>query len=333
MRFSVTTPLRRRSLAGVVSLTLALVAFSMPAHADYPDRPIRIVVPFAPGGGTDLIARTMSITMQQDLGQPVVIDNRSGAATIIGTDYVAKSAPDGYTLVMATVAHAVNPSLQAKLPYDTDKAFAPVMLVGRSPNVLVVRTDSPYKSVADILAAARKNPGKLSFASQGSGTSAHLAGELFKSLGKVSMTHIPYRGAGPALTDVMAGQVDMMFATASAVGSFVEGGKLRALAVTTAERSPSASLSQVPTVAESGLPGYVADSWYGLFVPAGTPPAVIERLNAAAKKAVSTDAFRKRVESEGLVISAGSPDDFGKYVRGEELRWQKVIKAAGITAD
>lgn len=333
MRFPVTTPLRRRSLAGLVSLTLALAAFSVPAQADYPDRPIRIVVPFAPGGGTDLIARTMSITMQQDLGQPVVIDNRSGAATIIGTDYVAKSAPDGYTLVMATVAHAVNPSLQAKLPYDTDKAFAPVMLVGRSPNVLVVRTDSPYKSVADILAAARKNPGKLSFASQGSGTSAHLAGELFKSLGKVSMTHIPYRGAGPALTDVMAGQVDMMFATASAVGSFVEGGKLRALAVTTAERSPSASLSQVPTVAESGLPGYVADSWYGLFVPAGTPAAVIERLNAAAKKAVSTEAFRKRVESEGLVISAGSPDDFGKYVRGEELRWQKVIKAAGITAD
>jgi tripartite-type tricarboxylate transporter receptor subunit TctC len=333
MRFPVTTPLRRRSLAGLVSLTLALAAFSVPAQADYPDRPIRIVVPFAPGGGTDLIARTMSITMQQDLGQPVVIDNRSGAATIIGTDYVAKSAPDGYTLVMATVAHAVNPSLQAKLPYDTDKAFAPVMLVGRSPNVLVVRTDSPYKSVADILAAARKNPGKLSFASQGSGTSAHLAGELFKSLGKVSMTHIPYRGAGPALTDVMAGQVDMMFATASAVGSFVEGGKLRALAVTTAERSPSASLSQVPTVAESGLPGYVADSWYGLFVPAGTPAAVIERLNAAAKKAVSTEAFRKRVESEGLVISAGSPDDFGKYVRGEELRWQKVIKSAGITAD
>ena len=333
MHLSMTRRPRRRSLAALVSLTVALAAFSMPARADYPDRPIRIVVPFAPGGGTDLIARTMGIAMQQELGQPVVIDNRSGAATIIGTDYVAKSPPDGYTLVMATVAHAVNPSLQAKLPFDTDKAFAPVMLVGRSPNVLVVRTDSPYRSVADILAAARRNPGKLSFASQGSGTSAHLAGELFKSLGKVGMTHVPYRGAGPALTDVMAGQVDMMFATASAVGSFVEGGKLRALAVTTAERSPSSSLSQVPTVAESGLPGYVADSWYGLFVPAGTPPPVIERLNAAAKKAVSTDAFRKRVESEGLVISAGSPEDFGKYVRGEELRWQKVIKAAGITAD
>ena len=333
MQFSVARHLGRRGLAGVLSLTLALVAFSAPARADFPDRPIRLVVPFAPGGGTDLIARIMGISLQKELGQPVLIDNRSGAATIIGTDYVAKSPPDGYTLVMATVAHSVNPSLQSKLPYDTDKAFAPVMLVGRSPNVLVVRAASPYRSVADILEAARRNPGKLSFASQGSGTSAHLAGELFKSLGKVDITHVPYRGAGPALTDVMAGQVDMMFATASAVGSFVEAGKLRALAVTTAERSPSASLSQLPTVAESGLPGYVADSWYGLFVPAGTPAAVIDRLNAAARKAVQTEAFRKRVESEGLVVSAGSPDDFGRYVRGEEQRWQKVIKAAGITAD
>jgi tripartite-type tricarboxylate transporter receptor subunit TctC len=333
MQFSVSFTLRRRSLAGVFSVATALLAVSGPAHAEYPDKPIKIVVPFAPGGGTDLVARTMSITMQQELGQPVIIDNRSGAATIIGTEFVAKSPPDGYTMVMATVAHIVNPSLQAKMPYDTDKAFAPVMLVGRSPNVLVVRSDSPFKSVKDILDAARKSPGKLSFASQGAGTSAHLAGELFKNLGKVNIIHIPYRGAGPALTDVMGGQVDMMFATASAVGSFVEGGKLRALAVTTAERSPSSSLSKIPTIAESGLPGYVEDSWYGLFVPAGTPAAVIDRINAAARKAVQTDAFRKRVESEGLVISAGTPDEFGKYARSEELRWQKVIKAAGITAE
>jgi tripartite-type tricarboxylate transporter receptor subunit TctC len=325
-------PSRRACLAGALSIAAA-ACVPWPAHAEFPDKPIKIVVPFVPGGGTDTVARTMAATMQQALGQPVIVENRGGAATIIGTDYVAKSPADGHTLVMATVAHAVNPSLQAKLPFDTDKAFAPVMLVGRSPNVLVVRAESPYRSVRDILAAARKEPGKLSFASQGAGTSAHLAGELFKSIGKVDITHVPYRGAGPALTDVIAGQVDMMFATASAVGTFIEGGKLRALGVTTAERSKSPALAAVPTIAESGLAGYEADSWYGLFAPAGTPAPVIDRLNAAARQAVRTDAFRKRVEAEGLVIAAGSPEDFGRYAAHERLRWQKLIKAAGITAE
>ncbi len=275
----------------------------------------------------------MGVAMGQDLGQPVIIDNKPGGGTIIGTDAVAKSAPDGYTLVMATIAHAVNPSIQPKLPYVQDKAFAPVMLVGRSPNVLVVRADSPFKSVQDIIAAAKAQPGKLSFASQGAGTSAHLAGELFKNLTATNLTHIPYRGAGPALNDLLGGHVDIMFATASAVGSFVEAGTLRALAVTTADRSPALSLAKVPTVAESGVSGYVADSWYGLFVPAGTPPSVIARLNSAAKKAVQSDAFKKRVESEGLVISAGTPEEFDRYVKGEEARWRKVVKAANITAD
>jgi tripartite-type tricarboxylate transporter receptor subunit TctC len=303
------------------------------AAAEFPDKAIKIIVPFSPGGGTDLIARTMAIVMAQDLGQAVIVDNKPGGGTIIGTDALAKSAPDGYTLVMATLAHAVNPSIQAKLPYDQEKSFAPVMLVGRSPNVLVVRADSPYKSVKDIIADAKVRPGKLSFASQGSGTSAHLAGELFKNLTGTDITHIPYRGAGPALSDLMGGQVDMMFATASAVGNLIEGGKLRPLAVTTAERSPSAVLSRVSTVAESGVAGYVADSWYGLVVPAGTPAAVIARLNAAAKKAAQSDLFRKRVESEGLVVSAGTPEEFGRYVLSEEQRWRKVVKAAHITAE
>ena len=207
------------------------------------------------------------------------------------------------------------------------------MLVGRSPNVLVVRQESPFRSVRDIIEAARARPGKLSFASQGAGTSAHLAGELFKNLSGTSLIHIPYRGAGPALTDVLGGQVDMMLATASAVGSFIESGKLRALAVTTAERSPSAVLARVPTMAEGGVPGYVADSWYGLFAPAGTPAAVIARLNGVARKAVQSDIFRKKVEDEGLVVSAGPPEDFGRYVLGEEARWRKLVKAANITAD
>jgi len=318
---------------GACLSALALAAACLPATATaaFPDKPIRIVVPFSPGGGTDLIARTIGVAMSQDLGQPVVVDNKPGGGTIIGTDNVAKSAPDGYTLVMATFAHAVNPSLQPKLPYATDKAFAPVVLVGRSPNVLVVRPDSPYQTVQDLIAAARANPGKISFASQGPGTSAHLAGELFKSLAKVNLNHIPYRGAGPAITDLLGGQVDLMFATASAVGNLLESGKLRALGVTSAQRSTSPDLARVPTIAESGVPGYVAESWYGLFAPAGTPAPVIARLNAAARKAVATDAFRKRADAEGLIVSPGTPEAFGRYVRGEQARWSQVVKDAKIT--
>ncbi|MDR6538018.1 tripartite tricarboxylate transporter substrate binding protein [Variovorax soli] len=315
------------------AIAVAAVTTAAPVHAAFPDKPVKIVVPFAPGGGTDLVARTMGIAMGQELGQPVIIDNKPGAGTIIGTDAVAKSPADGYTLVMATVAHVVNPSLQSKLPYNYEKGFAPVMLVGVSPNVLVVRADSPFKSVRDVIAAAKAHPGKLSFASQGAGTSAHLAGELFKNLTKTDITHIPYRGAGPAITDLLGGQVDIMFATAAAVGTFVESGKLRALAVTTATRSTTPALAKVPTIAESGVPGYVADSWYGLYAPAGTPPDVIARLNAAAKKAVQTEAFRKRVESEGLVINGGSPEEFDRYAKGEEARWRKVVKENRITTD
>lgn len=312
---------------------LATVFATNAALAAFPERPVKIIVPFAPGGGTDLVARTLGIVMAQELGQPIVIDNKPGGGTIIGTDALAKSPPDGYTLVMATLAHAVNPSIQPKLPYDHKSAFAPVMLVGRSPNVLVVRADSPFVSVKDIVAAAKAKPGRLSYASQGAGTSAHLAGELFKNLTSTFITHIPYRGAGPALTDLLGGQVDMMFATAAAAGAFIESGKLRALAVTTANRSPATLLSKIPTVAESGVPGYVADSWYGLFVPAGTPAPVIARLNAAAKNAAQSEVFRKKVEAEGLVISAGTPDEFGRYVAAEELRWRRLVKAANITTD
>ena len=305
------------------------------AHA-FPDKPIRIVVPFAPGGGTDLIARTLGQVMAQELGQAVIIDNKAGGGTVIGTDFVAKSPADGYTLVMATFANAVNPSLLAKLPYSYDKSFTPVMLVGLSPNVLVVRADSPYKTVQDMVNAARANPGKLSFASQGAGTSAHLAGELFKALTKTFMIHIPYRGAGPALTDLLGGQVDIMFATASAVGGFIESGKLRALAVTTKERSPVARLAQVPSLAGSGVPElktYAADSWYGLFAPSGTPPDVIAKLNAAAKRAANSDIFKKRVTDEGLVVSAGSPQELDSYFKGEVVRWRMVIQTANIKAE
>jgi tripartite-type tricarboxylate transporter receptor subunit TctC len=330
MQKQLTSIIHRLLAAMAMAITASCLAPSL-AQAAYPDKPVRIIVPFAPGGGTDLIARTLGAGMSQELGQTVLIENKPGAGTIIGTDLVAKSPPDGYTLVIATFAHALNPSLQPRLPYATDKAFAPIILIGRSPNVLVVRPDSPYKTVKDIIAAAKARPKQLTFASQGNGTSAHLAGELFKNLARVDMTHVPYRGAGPALTDLLGGQVDMMFATAAAVGSFLDAGKLRALGVTTSERSPA--LARVPTIAESDVPGYAADSWYGLYAPAGTPQDVIARLNAAAKKAVQTDSFRKRVEDEGLVISAGTPAELDTYVRAEESRWRKIVRENNITAD
>jgi tripartite-type tricarboxylate transporter receptor subunit TctC len=314
--------------------TLAIVlaaCIAMPALAAFPDKPLKLIVPFSPGGGTDQVTRAVADGMSKELGQPVIVENKPGAGTVIGTDFVARSPADGYTMVMATFAHAVNPGLLPKLPYDTDKAFAPVILVGRSPNILVVRNESPYRTVKDLLAAAKANPGKLTFGSQGNGTSAHLAGELFKSLGGVSMTHVPYRGAGPALTDLLGGQIDMMFATAAAARSLVEGGKLRAIAVTTSDRSPA--WPNVPTIGESGVPSYAAESWYGLYAPAGTPVSVVERLNAAVKRAVQSDNFKKRIQSEGLTINAGAPDELGRYVHGEETRWRKVVKDAHITAE
>jgi tripartite-type tricarboxylate transporter receptor subunit TctC len=320
----------RAFLRLAVALALAALTAS-PALAAFPDKPLRIIVPFAPGGGTDAITRSLGIGLSEALGQPVIVDNKPGAGTIIGTDAVAKSAPDGYTLVMATFAHAVNPALQPKLPYDTDKAFAPVALIGVSPNVLVVRADRPYKSVADLIAAAKAKPGALTFASQGNGTSAHLAGELFKSLAKVDITHVPYRGAGPAMTDLLGGQVDMMFATAAAARPFVSAGKMRALAVTTAHRSPA--YAGVPTLAEAGVPGYAAESWYGLYAAAGTPRDVIARLNDSVRRAVKAEAFVKQTQTEGLVVNVGTPEELDRYVRAEEVRWRKVVKNGNITVD
>ena len=307
-------------LGALVAITV-LAATS--ALAAFPDKPVRLVVPFAPGGGTDLIARTLGAGMSAELGQQVIIDNKPGAGTIIGTDAVAKSAPDGYTLVIASFAHAVNPSLVPKLPFSTDKAFTPITLIGRGPNVLVVRADSPYKSVAEIVAAAKANPGKLTFASQGNGTSAHLAGEMFMNLAKVQMVHVPYRGAGPAITDLLGGQVDMIFGTAAAVSNMVDQGKLRALGVTTSE--PSAAFKGVPTIAAT-VPGYAVESWYGLYAPAGTPADAIQKLNAAAKKAARQPEFSKKVEQEGLAVIASDPAELDRYVKAEEARWRKIVK-------
>lgn len=306
-----------------IALMLAAAAYAGPALAAFPEQPIRIIVPFAPGGGTDLVARTISVGMSKDLGQPVIVENKPGAGTMIGEDFVAKSKPDGYTLVISTFAHAVNPTLQPSLPYGSNKAFAPVMLIARGPNVLVVRAGSPFKTIGDLIAYAKAHPGKLTYASQGTGTSAHLAGALFADLLKTKMTHVPYRGAGPAMADLMGGQVDMMFATAEAAGPLVNSGKFRALGVTTT--TPSPAFKGVPPVSDS-VPGFAVESWYGMYAPAGTPAAVIDRLNAAARKAVQEPVFTQMIKREGLAASPGTPQDLAKYVQAQEQRWGHVVK-------
>jgi tripartite-type tricarboxylate transporter receptor subunit TctC len=298
------------------------------AFALYPEKIIRIVVPFAPGGGTDVIARTLAQEMAKDLGATIVIENKPGAGTIIGTQTVATSEPDGYTLLMGTFANAVNPSLNSKLPYDPHRDFAPVALIARSFNIVVVNPASPIKSVADLIGAAKADPNKLSYGTYGTGTSAHLAGELFKNMARVNLTTVPYKGAAPAITDLLGGQIQVMFTTVASAASLVAGGQLRALAVTSAERSPA--FPELPTVAEAGVPGYAAESWYGLYAPAKTPAEVIDRLNKSAAKAVQSEAFRKLGVNEGLVMAASPPAELDRYVRGEEERWRNVIQDANI---
>jgi tripartite-type tricarboxylate transporter receptor subunit TctC len=308
---------------------LLLAAFATdPASASYPDRIIRIVVPFAPGGGTDVIARTLAQEMAKDLGASVIIENKPGAGTIIGTQAVATSEPDGYTLLMGTFSHAVNLSLNARLPYDPHKDFAAVALIARSFNFVVVNPQSAIKSIADLIAAAKADPDKLSYGTYGTGTSAHLAGELFKNMARVNLTTVPYKGAAPGITDLIGGQIQVMFTTVASAASLIEGGQLRALAVTSAERSPA--FPQLPTVAEAGVPGYAAESWYGLFAPARTPADVIDRLNKSAALAVQSEAFKRLGVNEGLVTVARPPQELDRYVRGEEERWRKVIEDAGI---
>src|ERR1700681_4186397 len=316
------------------SALFALAALLLPAFsaddawALYPDRIVRIVVPFSPGGGTDVIARTLAQEMAKDLGATVVIENKPGAGTIIGTQAVATSEPDGYTLLMGTFANAVNPSLNPKLPYDPHKDFAPVALIARSFNIVVVNPNSPIKSIADLIAAAKAEPDKLSYGTFGTGTSAHLAGELFKNMAMVTLTTVPYKGAAPAITDLIGGQIQVMFTTVASAASLVEAGQLRAIAVTSAERS--AAFPQLPTVAEAGVPGYAAESWYGLYAPAKTPPDIIDRLNKSAAAAVQSEAFKRLGVNEGLVMIARPPQELDRYFRGEEERWRKGIDDAGI---
>jgi tripartite-type tricarboxylate transporter receptor subunit TctC len=322
---------RGRLLFALAACALASTLPNVRAFARYPEHVVKIVVPFAPGGGTDVVARTLAQERAKDLGQSVIIENKPGAGTIIGTQAVATSDADGYTLLMGTFANAVNPSLNAKLPYDPHKDFAPVALVARSFNIVVVNAKSPYRSIADLIAAAKAEPEKLSYGTYGTGTSAHLAGELFKSMAKVNLTTVPYKGAAPAITDLLGGQIQVMFTTVASAASLIESGQLRALAVTSAERSPA--FPNIPTVAEAGVPFYAAESWYGLFAPARTPPEIIARLNASAAAATRSEVFNRLGVNEGLVMVTSPPAELDRYFRGEEVRWRKVIQDSDIKVE
>ena len=324
-----------RWLNGLALCTLGacFAAFAAGVSAQaYPTKPIRIVVPFPAGGTTDVLARAAAQKLAETLGQPAVVDNRPGAGGNIGAELVAKSAPDGYTLLMGTVGtHAINPGLYPKLPYDHVKDFAPVILVAGVPNVLVINPALPVNSVPELIAYAKANPGKLNFASSGNGTSIHLSAELFKTMAGVQMTHVPYKGSAPALQDLVGGQVQLMFDNLPSSLALIKGGKLKALAVTSSTRA--AALPDVPTLAESGLPGFEASSWFGLLAPAGTPPPVIAKLNGEIAKWLATPEAKEKLLAQGANAAGGTAEEFAQFIAAETAKWQKVVKESGAKVD
>jgi tripartite-type tricarboxylate transporter receptor subunit TctC len=314
------------------SAALALAAFAGAQAPAYPTKPVRLVVPFPAGGATDILARAVAQKLGETWGQTFVVDNRPGAGGNIGSELVAKAAPDGYTLEMGTVGtHAINASLYAKMPYDHVKDFAPIILVAGVPNVLVVNPAVPVNSVQELIAYAKANPGKLNFASSGSGTSIHLSGELFKVMAGVQMTHVPYKGSAPALADLLGGQVQLMFDNLPPSLPQIKGGKLRALAVTSASRAPA--LPDTPTIAESGLPGFEASSWFGLLAPAGTPPAIIAKLNTEIATWLASPEAREKLLALGATAAGGTPEDFARHIQQETAKWAKVAKDSGAKVD
>ncbi|WP_201859980.1 Bug family tripartite tricarboxylate transporter substrate binding protein [Microvirga soli] len=325
---------RRRMLGLLLGAGACLAsAAALAQPATYPTRPVRVIVPFTPGGTTDIFARLVGEKLSQSLGQQFVIENRGGAGGNIGADAVAKAEPDGYMLVMGTVGtHAINPSLYAKMPYDALTDFAPVAYVAGVPNLMVV---SPKKvkatTVQEFIAEAKATPGKFTMASSGNGTSIHLSGELFKQMTGIEMPHVPYRGSGPAVNDLIGGQVDVMFDNLPSSIEHVRGGNLRALAVTSSKRSPA--LPDKPTLAEAGLPQFEATSWFALFAPKGTPPEITNKLNQEVRKALETPELQKRFTDLGGEIQPMSPDELMAYVRAEHEKWAKVVKASGAKVD
>lgn len=319
--------LRRLALTSLTAIA-ALAAIG-PAHAQtYPERPIRLVLPFPPGGVTDLLARALAEKLAPRLGQPVVVENKAGAGTVLASDFVARAPADGYTVLMAASSLGTAPLLYDKVGYDAIRSFAPITQVASVVHVLVVNPELPVKSVAELVAYSRKNPGKLSYGSTGTGTSTHLEAELFKNMAQAFMVHIPYKGSGPALTDLVAGRTQVMFDALGSSGPFIKADKLRVLAVTTAKRSPS--VPDLPTVAESGLPGYEAMPWLGLVAPAGTPKAAVDRLHQEVSEVLKDPDLRERFKGWGLDIIGNTPTEFAGFLRRDIEQWARVIKSANI---
>jgi len=313
-------------------LLLAVLAFPAASQERYPSKPLRLIVPFAPGGSTDIFARLIAERAQAPLGQPVVVENRAGAAGNIGAEAVVRSAPDGYTLLMATTGvMAINNALYKNMTYDAAKDLEPVLYVASITNVLIVPPDSPAKSVAELIALAKKEPGKLTFASSGAGASTHMSAELFKSMAGIDILHVPYKGSGPAMPDLMSGRVSMMFENAPGAVSHIKAGKLRALAQTGLKRS--SALPEVPTVAESGVPGYESLSWSGIAVPAGTPRVVIDRLNKDLNSILAMADMRQKLAEQGADAIGGAPEAFAAHIRAEREKWSRVIKTANIVVN
>jgi tripartite-type tricarboxylate transporter receptor subunit TctC len=320
---------KRLLLQGVLALAL-LPSFA--AAQAFPSKPVRIVVPFPPGGSTDLLARRIGEKLAAAWGQPVIVDNRAGAGGTLGADHVAKSAPDGYTLLMGvTGTNAISGALYPKLPYDVAKDFAPVSLVVSSPLVLVRHPGFPAKTVQELVAVAKAKPGSVNFGSPGNGTSMHLTGEMFKLAAKVSMLHIPYRGSAGALQDLMGGQIETMWGDFLVVWPQLEAGKLQPIAVTSKQRHKL--LPNVPSIAESGYPGFEALSWQGLFAPAGTPPAVVEQLNREVNKALGSADIQDYFGSRGFTLGGSSAAEFQAFIQGEVQKWSRIVKASGAKPD
>jgi tripartite-type tricarboxylate transporter receptor subunit TctC len=315
----------------IVGLAFATLAAHANAQA-WPSKPIKWVVPFAPGGTTDILARVVGEKLAIALGQPVIIENKPGAGGGLGAEFTAKAAPDGYTIMGGTIStHAINASLYAKLPYDPIRDFVAITLIARVPNMLVINPSVPAGNVKELIVLLKANPGKYSFASSGNGTSQHLSGELFKTMAGVDMQHIPYKGSPPALQDVMGGQVTMTFDNITTAWPLAKGGKLRALAVTTAARSPIAP--DVPTLAESGLPGFEVGSWQGVFAPAGTPPEIVKRLNTEIVKILKLPDVSEKLVGLGAEPVGNTAEEFTALVKAEVVKWADVVKKSGAKVD
>jgi tripartite-type tricarboxylate transporter receptor subunit TctC len=319
---------RKMVASGALAFGVALGSCNVAAQDGYPTRPIRLIVPAAAGGGTDFTARTIAQMLTESMGQAVIVDNRPGAAGNIGVEIAAKSNADGYTLVMPITSFSINPHIYAKLPFDTVADFAPVVLASSAPLFLVVNPTVPAKSVGELIAVAKSNPGQLNYANSGNGTTAHLAGELFKKTAGVNLVSVPYKGGGPAVIDLIAGHVQIYFSTIPAALTQVQAGKLRGLAVTAANRV--GLIPDVPTVAESGLPGFQVVGWFGIFAPAATPKSIVVRLNKEINIVLRAPETQKRFAADGLIPGGGTPAQLGDFLRAELARWGALIKEAGL---